>query len=747
MTDNLLAKDHLLDLLDQIGDKMEPDDAEPSDAEQIENTDLITEDLTPLDLEELASTDIAYALSLRILMLRIMVRTPALGKLKNRCGYTITVVCNFLGFKNFEKYVRSRTIAELQEDLGQILRKWESEHGTQFVMPEKLSSNLNALATVVGLNDLEKKILGFTVLLQTEAMLENCSDLLGSDLVGFSIERIIAPILNENIEQIRIALDRSSTLSTTGLLSIDPTGRFGLRHLLDLLTPSFATRMLSPQQDIRKIVEGFVKSVPPATLTTTDYLHIDNSIELCKDVLSYACANNQTGVNILICGKPGTGKSEFVRLLAEEIGVELMEISSTNSSGAPVSPVRRLRNYRIAQSFFRGSRTALLFDECEEVLNPMTSLDRGEDEEAQPRKSWINKTLETNVIPTIWVANSIKHFDEAYIRRFSVCFEMPVPSEAQRLKIVRNAFGQNIDDQILSQIAHSTHATPAIVSQTAAVICSIAKDKDQSQCGEMAYHLINEKLKAQGKPAIPKIGNRGIGGIGFDPSLVNTDTDLKVVCESLVHSRSGKICLYGVPGTGKTSFGKWVAQCLEAPHLSYTASDLLGAHVGETEQNIAHAFEKAKEQNAVLQFDEVDSFLQDRSKASRTWEITQVNQMLLEIENFDGIFIASTNLVDNLDEASLRRFDMTIKLDYLKADAAWDLFVKTCQHLGLALVNDLLKPRLAALTQLTPGDFDQLVRRAKLLRPQSAESVIKSLDSACRLKKSGASKAIGFLAA
>ena len=181
--------------------------------------------------------------------------------------------------------------------------------------------------------------------------------------------------------------------------------------------------------------------------------------------------------------------------------------------------------------------------------------------------------------------------------------------------------------------------------------------------------------------------------------------------------------------------------------MSYTASDLLGAHVGETEQNIAHAFEKAKQQNAVLQFDEVDSFLQDRSKASRTWEITQVNQMLLEIENFDGIFIASTNLVDNLDEASLRRFDMTIKLDYLKADAAWDLFVKTCQHLGLALVNDLLKPRLAALTQLTPGDFDQLVRRAKLLRPQSAESVIKSLDSACRLKKSGASKAIGFLAA
>ena len=168
--------------------------------------------------------------------------------------------------------------------------------------------------------------------------------------------------------------------------------------------------------------------------------------------------------------------------------------------------------------------------------------------------------------------------------------------------------------------------------------------------------------------------------------------------------------------------------------------------MGETEQNIARAFQSAKQQGAVLQLDEVDSFLQDRSKASRQWELTLVNQMLLEIENFDGVLIASTNLLDSLDEASLRRFDLAIKLDFLKPDIALAMFEQVCVELGFKDEDERMRARLRALTQLTPGDFEQVMRRAKLLPPESVEVVIESLEGACRLKKSGSSKAIGFLA-
>jgi len=744
ITEKVPEKFSLPDFLD-FDEEMqsEEQDVESTKKRREVRVELETEELRVSTLEELAVQDYGYGNWLRIVMLRTMVRTPALGKLKSRSGFNLTLVCNFLGFKNFEKYARQRTVSELQAGLGLVLEKWESVHGDKAVYPEPLGKNLQELAKVVGLNDLEARVLGFGVLLHAEHILEICTDLIGTDLVGYSVERILAPILNESPEAIRIALDRSSKLSTSGLLSVDLSGRYCLRQLIDLLTTTFSSRMLIPQSNIRKIVEGFVKPVAHSHLTVEDYQHIKLNVDLCKEILASACVGRKSGVNVLICGKPGTGKSEFARLIASEIGAELISISPTNMVGAPISSIRRVRNYRIAQSFFQETKAVLLFDECEEVMNQSVNTDHSGDDGSMPRKSWINNTLETNEIPTIWIANSIKNFDEAYVRRFTVCFEMPVPSESLRLKMVHKAFGELISKEAMTKIARSNHATPAIVTQTAHVISSIANQKNRFKCGEIAFQLINEKLKAQGKSELafdvkPEMG-------GFDPEIVNSDTDLKKLCESLVVNRTGKICLYGVPGVGKTSFGKWIAKQMDAPNLVYKASDLLGSYVGETEQNIARAFQSAKQQGAVLQLDEVDGFLQDRSKASRQWELTLVNQMLLEIENFDGVLIASTNLLDSLDEASLRRFDLAIKLDFLKPDIACALLLKVCIDLGFKDVDVRMQARIRSLKQLAPGDFEQVMRRAKLIPPQSVEVVIESLESACRLKKSSSSKAIGFL--
>lgn len=113
--------------------------------------------------------------------------------------------------------------------------------------------------------------------------------------------------------------------------------------------------------------------------------------------------------------------------------------------------------------------------------------------------------------------------------------------------------------------------------------------------------------------------------------------------------------------------------------------------VGQTEKNIARAFAEAKEENAVLIFDEVDSFLADRNSANRNWEITQVNEMLVQMENFDGIFIATTNLMDNLDRASLRRFDLKLEFGFLEYNQAFKLFKDECENLNIECNNELEK--------------------------------------------------------
>jgi hypothetical protein len=75
-------------------------------------------------------------------------------------------------------------------------------------------------------------------------------------------------------------------------------------------------------------------------------------------------------------------------------------------------------------------------------------------------------------------------------------------------------------------------------------------------------------------------------------------------------------------------------QALDRPLMVKQASDLMSKYVGETEQNMAAMFREAEAEKAVLLLDEADSFLQDRRGAQRTYEVTEVNEMLQGMERF-----------------------------------------------------------------------------------------------------------------
>ena len=83
--------------------------------------------------------------------------------------------------------------------------------------------------------------------------------------------------------------------------------------------------------------------------------------------------------------------------------------------------------------------------------------------------------------------------------------------------------------------------------------------------------------------------------------------------------------------------------------------------------------DRAKRENAVLLFDEIDSFLQDRRTANHSWEVTQVNEFLTQMESYEGYLVATTNLLDLMDNACLRRFDLKAKLEYMTDDQAEEM--------------------------------------------------------------------------
>ena len=212
-------------------------------------------------------------------------------------------------------------------------------------------------------------------------------------------------------------------------------------------------------------------------------------------------------------------------------------------------------------------------------------------------------------------------------------------------------------------------------------------------------------------------------------------------------TRGSNILFYGPPGTSKTELARHIADAIGKPMLVRRASDILSMCVGGSEKNIARMFADARQQDAVLVVDEADSFLADRRGAQHSWEVTQVNELLTQMEAFDGVFVCTTNLMAALDPASLRRFAFKVKFDYLNADQRWRMFVGELARLGgdVGQAGDRETP-VRRLERVTPGDFAVVARQVELwgVAP-SASELYEHLRKECEVK-AGSVRSIGFAA-
>ncbi len=157
-------------------------------------------------------------------------------------------------------------------------------------------------------------------------------------------------------------------------------------------------------------------------------------------------------------------------------------------------------------------------------------------------------------------------------------------------------------------------------------------------------------------------------------------------------------------------------------------------------------FEEAQSENAVLLLDEADSFLRSRQRAERSYEVTEVNEMLQGMERFGGLFICTTNLFDELDEAALRRFTFKIQFRPLRAEQRDAMFVVEALGGEAGRLTAEQRDRLAALDQLAPGDFAAVKRQVDVLGVDfEADEFLAQLESEHRVKPGVRERrAIGF---
>jgi len=624
--------------------------------------------------------------------------------------------------------------------LHELYNKAEKELASA-TAPSVLDRNVKQISALVGLSAADERILEFVALIHNEQILDDTADLLGN-LSTVKVCYSLSVLLDIPENEVRLALRSNGTLSKSGLVTIDRTGSSYLRAKLDVLSDSFVDQIFSNDAEPVSLLRSIVAESSAPVLKIDDYEHIRNDLAVLRPYLRRSIDEGRAGVNIFLFGKPGTGKSQLVKVLAHEFGTELFEITSEDDDGDPINGDRRLRAFRAAQNFFVKRNTLLVFDEAEDVFDDGDTI-WGRKSTAQTRKAWVNKMLEENTVPTFWLSNTIQGLDPAFIRRFDMMIELPVPHKKQRLKIINEACGDIIDMASINRVAASDALAPAVITRAAEVIRSIKKDLDSEDVSLAFERIVNNTLASQGHKPIKRNDPNHLPDV-YDPDIIQADTNITQVADGLMQSKAGRLCLYGPPGTGKTAYGRWLAEQMNVPLLVKRGSDLINKWVGGTEQNIAAAFKEAESEGALLLLDEVDGFLQDRRSAKNSWEVTGVNELLTQMESFSGVLVASTNLIDGLDQAALRRFDLKVKFEYLKAEQSWILVNRYCKVLGIDKPDENLKTNINGLINLTPGDFAAVARRHRFQPIRSALTLINNLESECFVKE-GVKRSIGFV--
>ena len=516
-------------------------------------------------------------------------------------------------------------------------------------------------------------------------------------------------------------------------------------------------------------VQAFLEGPGTDILTEKDLKQINGKGSLPLDahfipaadidhVLSLLAQKTDSATHILLYGPPGTGKTSFACGLARHLKDPVYEIISQRYEENE-SKRRRLVLSACVSSMNRDKGAVFILDEADNVLNTEDAWwRRGETQD----KGWLNNLMEQPGLRIIWIVNHINAIEDSVLRRFAFSIHFKPFNRQQRERlwetiIRRHRCKRYFNDQDLRQLAQDF--------QTNAGVIDLAVKKAK----EAGHHNRTALLQAirQGVEAHQTVVNGGYkkdnqDALDTDYSLegLNISADIQSVLfqveqfdrylknSAKIHARYGfNLLLYGPPGTGKSEFARFLARHLDRELLVRRLSDILDPYVGMAERHIREAFDRAAQTGAVLVLDEADALLFPRKGAVRSWEISHTSELLTAMERFAGIMIATTNRLDGLDSAAIRRFNHKIEFDFLTPDGNRVFYDRMLGSIVSGATDEETVRVLSRLNCLTPGDF-KIVRDRFAFYPKgsvSASMLIEALQQEADIKqKQSGSKTIGF---
>ena len=587
-------------------------------------------------------------------------------------------------------------------------------------VPAKIKKALDDVSSVqfavdtLKLSEDEAKVL--QVAFRTQSIKELyavCNDFFRND--DFTRFEMYSKCSGKSQKEIRMLLKNDQKLKAYGL--IDSDGDMD-EDAMDAIY----------EKDMRLYFTDIVKSEKSVKAYETNSFSVseeqtDVAVQLLK---------SKNACNILLYGAPGAGKTEYAKALIKQAGLKMTtyknELEVSVEDDADAKALSRLNCYLS----LKKEDSVLVVDEAENVLQTREFSFFGMSLSSS-QKGTVNKMLETSENKCIFIVNYTSEMDESTLRRFTYSIKFQaMPKETLRSIAAEKLKPVNMPAVLKNDILDlcgKYKITGASVDNVVKAISSLDYQKGKE---DKVRKDIKSVLEANSSLLYGKTKMRDAVKKSYDLSVLNTSVSAAEIIEMLKtaelykkenqneeNSEGVRMLFYGLSGTGKTELARYISTVLGKPLLLKRCSDLLGPYVGQTERLIAEAFEEAETTDSILLFDEADSFFADRAGAKQSWERTQVNEFLTQMEEFSGICICTTNLRKIMDPAMQRRFHIITEFKALNEDGITTLLKS---FFGKYKFNDGQIQELAKFNTVTPGDFGSLKNKMRFIPQEKLNS-------------------------
>ena len=264
-------------------------------------------------------------------------------------------------------------------------------------------------------------------------------------------------------------------------------------------------------------------------------------------------------------------------------------------------------------------------------------------------------------------------------------FQLRFPSIQERSRLWKSFLeaggGQLEEEGVCDRLAAQFDFTPGVIKEAAESACREAQVQGKKEVpADFLYRACRQKISHR----LGERASRVNAAYTWDDLVLEDGPKelLRQACgqvlsrgkvyeewgfqDKIAYGRGVSLLFAGPPGTGKTMAAQVLARELNLELYKVDLSGVLSKYIGETQKNLREIFDEVKKSRSILFFDEADVLFGKRVDVTDARDISanaQTAYLLQKMEEYDGITILATNLMQNFDDAYKRRMKFIIRFN------------------------------------------------------------------------------------